>query len=251
MYADRCRTYIESCPSHRLQRDRRLSRNKIQDGRLVSPCHNPYHRIVFVDTYLFMVSRQLRKQDWYIQSMLVGIPKIFVGLRKDGRLQCTQTIRVEEMEQSTWDIPTRLTWAYKVLSTIREVCMQGNSGLDGHRVWRTQVRGPSHGIQIRELDEEEVRKLNPGEERVGILPKWYVDGLNDLELSLRKAETISNLQTSRAMIRNIFSVDGSQTNRLKKIQSRRPTRIHGFNICAKTNCGKRQNCECYSACNAQ
>lgn len=117
--------------------------------------------------------------------MLVGIPKIFVGWHKDGRLQRTQTLIVDEMEQATWDIQSRLTWAYQVLSTLRDFCMQGASGMDGRQVWRVQVGGPSHGIQIRELGEEEVRRLDRGEERVGILPKWYVDGLDELELSLR------------------------------------------------------------------
>lgn len=117
--------------------------------------------------------------------MLVGIPKIFVGWHKDGRLHRTQTLMVEEMEKATWDIPARLTWAYQVLSSLRDFCMQGGSGIDGHRVWRAQVGGPSYGVQVRELGETEVRLLNRGEERVGILPKWYVDGLNELEISLR------------------------------------------------------------------
>lgn len=115
--------------------------------------------------------------------MLVGIPKIFVGWHLDGRLVRTEMLRVEEMERSTWDIQNHLNWAYRVLSTLRDFCIQGDQGK--HRVWRAQVGGPSHGIQIRELGAEEVRRLNRGEERVGILPKWYVDGLSELELSVR------------------------------------------------------------------
>lgn len=115
--------------------------------------------------------------------MLAGVSKIFVGWHQSGKLQRTETLLVEDM--GPYNLQGRLDWAYQVLSSIRAFCLQGDAGKSGHRVWRVRVGGPTHGIEVRELDGAEVKTLNRDDERVGILPAWYVDELHELELSVR------------------------------------------------------------------
>ena len=120
--------------------------------------------------------------------MLVGIPRIFIGWHQDGRIKRTKTLTLEDPATNPHNFQAGLDWAYNVISSIHAFCLQEGSAAevrDGRprKVWRVQVGGPSYGVQVRQLTEAEIEKINRGEARVGILPSWYADGLDELELA--------------------------------------------------------------------
>jgi RAT1-interacting protein len=48
----------------------------------------------------------------------------------------------------------------------------------GHKVWRVKFT-PSSGVLITQLDSTEVDEVSAGEDRIGFIPRWYFDTLDE------------------------------------------------------------------------
>ena len=67
-----------------------------------------------------------------------------------------------------------LSWGERFLEFLK--CNIGESFRTGEemRVWRVKFT-PKEGVMLRVLDRDEVEDVVGGEERVGFLPRWFVD----------------------------------------------------------------------------
>lgn len=64
------------------------------------------------------------------------------------------------------------------LSALRRHCMVHTMEKGGNPIWRVMTKNQLHqGATIRALNSEEVQLLNRNDERVGILPGWFVTAL--------------------------------------------------------------------------
>ena len=124
-------------------------------------------------------SRKLLK--FYFQSFLLGVPEILVGFRTpQGRLTTLQSFRTIEIPRTVrgkpgaWDPGVCLSWGERFLEFLK--CNIGESFRTGEemRVWRVKFT-PKEGVMLRVLDRDEVEDVVGGEERVGFLPRWFVD----------------------------------------------------------------------------
>ncbi|KAI0366228.1 RAI1-domain-containing protein [Pilatotrama ljubarskyi] len=125
---------------------------------------------------------------FYMQSFLLGVPEIVVGFRTPaGRLTTTQTFKTIQIPRlvrgkpGAWDPQVCLSWGQHFLSTLKSV-LSADEPSDGSeasskpsaRVWRI-VLEPKEGVKVTLLDEAGVRDVEAGEDRVGILPRWFYD----------------------------------------------------------------------------
>ncbi|KAL4062868.1 RAI1 like PD-XK nuclease-domain-containing protein [Scleroderma yunnanense] len=111
---------------------------------------------------------------FYFQSFLLGVPEIVVGFRKpSGHLTAVQSFRTVEIPRlvrgkpDTWDPSICLEWGDAFLAFLQTTVQPGT----GREVWRVSFE-PRVGVRAEVVDVAE------GEDRVGILPRWYWDGLN-------------------------------------------------------------------------
>ncbi|KAJ7450288.1 RAI1-domain-containing protein [Mycena galericulata] len=127
---------------------------------------------------------------FYMQSFLLGVPEILVGFRTpSGKITTTQTFLTVEIPRlvrgkaHAWDAARCLRWGEAFLGFVR-THVSPRCG-DGTRreeeedethpdaaVWRITFR-PNVGVELVRLDDESVRDVEGGEERVGFLPRWY------------------------------------------------------------------------------
>ncbi|KAI8984920.1 RAI1-domain-containing protein [Trametes punicea] len=135
---------------------------------------------------------------FYMQSFLLGVPEIVVGFRTPaGRLTTTQTFKTIQIPRlvrgkpGAWDPQVCFSWGQEFLTTLNsilsapaEAAKDGdNDGSEASsepeaQVWRI-VFVPGEGVKVSLLDEAGVRDVEGGDERVGILPRWYYDRIAD------------------------------------------------------------------------
>ncbi|TCD63733.1 Protein rai1 [Steccherinum ochraceum] len=124
---------------------------------------------------------------FYFQSFLLGVPEIVVGFRSPqgrlGTIQSFKTVEIPRMVRGkphAWD-PTRcLDWANRFLTFLKDTitpCIDKEDSA-ATPVWRIKFN-PGTGISASLLDKTGVDEVSAGEERVGFLPKWYLDELKD------------------------------------------------------------------------
>ncbi|KAI0352779.1 RAI1-domain-containing protein [Trametes cingulata] len=121
---------------------------------------------------------------FYMQSFLLGVPEIVVGFRTPaGRLTTTQTFKTIQIPRlvrgkpGAWDPQVCFSWGQQFLSTVKSLLSAGEPSSQSDtsaRVWRI-VFEPKQGVKFSLLDEAGVREVEGGEDRVGILPRWYYD----------------------------------------------------------------------------
>ncbi|KAL7281998.1 hypothetical protein ACG7TL_003465 [Trametes sanguinea] len=129
---------------------------------------------------------------FYMQSFLLGVPEVVVGFRTPaGRLTTTQTFKTIQIPRlvrgkpGAWDPQICFSWGHHFLNTLKSIVSapaEASEGGDGSgtprepskRVWRV-VLAPGDGVRVSLLDDEGIRDVEAGEDRVGILPRWYYD----------------------------------------------------------------------------
>jgi RAT1-interacting protein len=63
------------------------------------------------------------------------------------------------------------------------------------QVWRVKFK-PKYGIEIKLLDDDGVREVINGEDRVGFLPKWYWEDVSRLPSGIQES-THANASASK------------------------------------------------------
>ncbi|KAK0445877.1 hypothetical protein EV421DRAFT_1795333 [Armillaria borealis] len=117
------------------------------------------------------------KLRWYFQSSLIGVPTIVLGWHKEGVLTAVDMIDVASMVNET-TLQQRYDNTAIFLSALRRHCMVHAMEKGENPIWRVMTKNQLHqGATIRALNSEEIQSLNRGDERVGILPIWFVTAL--------------------------------------------------------------------------
>ncbi|KAF7977074.1 hypothetical protein HWV62_4872 [Athelia sp. TMB] len=127
----------------------------------------------------------------WAQSVLLGVPRVRVGFRtRDGRLSAVEDFKTGEIPRAVrgggggWDAQAALGWGARVLALLEAAVPEG----DG--VWRAAFV-PGRGVSVRALGAEEVADVREdpagtaeeaGVERVGFLPKWFWDAVEERDL---------------------------------------------------------------------
>lgn len=138
-----------------------------------------------------------------MQSFLLGVPvrvyhtrdhfaslmnqqEIVVGFRTPaGRLTTTQTFKTVQIPRlvrgkpGAWDPQKCFAWGQHFLSQLKAILsapIEGSNGANetSAHVWRV-VLAPGEGATVSLLEEEGVRDVEGGEDRVGFLPRWYYE----------------------------------------------------------------------------
>ena len=119
----------------------------------------------------------------YMQSHLIGVPQVFVGFHENGILHPENTGIVDVKNIPTimnknfpYEFQRTINRGCKALSEVWRHCKESSRDAD-ERILRVQVRSSS--LRIRELSVEEVEAINVGDARKGILPMWFIKGIND------------------------------------------------------------------------
>ncbi|PIL36601.1 hypothetical protein GSI_00290 [Ganoderma sinense ZZ0214-1] len=128
---------------------------------------------------------------FYMQSFLLGVPEIIVGFRTPaGRITTTQsfkTIQIPRLVRGkphAWDPQICLQWAQQFIGLLKNQLFEQPSPDDEHsdayvpRVWRITFT-PKDGIKMHALDDDGVKDVQGGEDRVGFLPSWYYKEIVD------------------------------------------------------------------------
>jgi RAT1-interacting protein len=129
---------------------------------------------------------------WFWQSFLLGVPEIFVGYREGGFLRRTESLNVDDIPDlirhngnTYFDVQAQLNSFQRILAAIRNHCIAAQQLGESHEgdVWRVSLNHrvrPARAVSLdmERLGEDDVLKINKGqEERLGMLPSWYVDHL--------------------------------------------------------------------------
>ncbi|THH20201.1 hypothetical protein EW146_g1111 [Bondarzewia mesenterica] len=97
-----------------------------------------------------------------------------------------------------WDPQVNLAWGQDFLSWLRRSAQDqaGTSHRDARaQVWHVKFT-PRSGVDMVLLDEAGVKEVEAGEERVGILPQWYWNELDDTQGSFGKSQGLRPLADS-------------------------------------------------------
>lgn len=120
---------------------------------------------------------------FYFQSFLLGVPEIVVGFRTpQGQLSTIQsfkTIQIPRMvrdKENAWDPSICLGWGKRFIDFLKTNCASSDSGED-EKVWRVSF-SPRVGVTLRRIEDEEVKEVVEGEDRIGFLPRWYYDDIH-------------------------------------------------------------------------
>ncbi|KAG1737120.1 RAI1-domain-containing protein [Suillus paluster] len=112
---------------------------------------------------------------FYFQSFLLGVPEVFVGFRKpSGYLTTTQVFQTVQIPRlvrgkpGAWNPNVCLAWGDQFLSFLKNTIRGGSKG----DVWRIKFM-PKTGVSAALLDDVDVKDVEGGEDRVGLLPRWY------------------------------------------------------------------------------
>jgi len=124
----------------------------------------------------------------YFQSFLLGVPEIVVGFRTpSGVLETTQTFKTIEIPRlvrdkaEAWNPLLCLDWGQRFISFLKSVVQNQLSDLEQHKaVWRVQFE-PRVGVKVFMLDQAGVTEVESSEDRVGFLPAWYWQELQNNE----------------------------------------------------------------------
>lgn len=135
---------------------------------------------------------------FYFQSFLLGVPEIVVGFRTpQGQLSTTQsfkTIQIPRLVRGkphAWDPSICLDWGHRFLHFLRSTLTSHPGSSSGRSVWRARF-SPGSGVTLSPLDGPGVAEVEAGEDRVGFLPKWYMDEITGrVEPSHRAAADLS------------------------------------------------------------
>ncbi|KDQ53161.1 hypothetical protein JAAARDRAFT_137557 [Jaapia argillacea MUCL 33604] len=118
---------------------------------------------------------------FYFQSFLLGVPEIVVGFRTpNGKLTTIQSFKTLHLPRlvrgkpGAWDPSICLDWGDRFLSFLKGHVGQKETAGPEPKVWRVRFV-PGVGVSASLLDEEGVKEVEGGEDRVGFLPKWYWD----------------------------------------------------------------------------
>ena len=109
------------------------------------------------------------------------IQEIVVGFRtpagKIVDVQSFKTIQIPRLVRNkpgAWDPVLCLDWGNRFLTFLKATIQDSSSSGEGTgtRVWRVRFT-PNVGVGVVLLDEEAVKDVQGGEDRVGFLPRWY------------------------------------------------------------------------------
>lgn len=120
--------------------------------------------------------------------------EIVVGFRTpSGRLTAIQSFKTIQLPRmvrdkpGAWDPCICLDWGHQFLAYLKSVIMSpdatprqdvNNLTMTAKPgVWRVKFT-PRSGIHLSVLDEEGVRDVEAGEDRIGFLPRWYFDSVD-------------------------------------------------------------------------
>lgn len=136
-------------------------------------------------------SQRLKK--FFLQSHLMGVPEIFVGYCGKGSsvLRSTDTISVDEIPEMIkrsspkWIVETALSTAHRILAAVRDHCFRSQQAGESQdsQVWGFRLNANASSdlndksLDIWMLEHDDMRIINKGEDRFGILPHWFVDRL--------------------------------------------------------------------------
>ncbi|KAI1788942.1 RAI1-domain-containing protein [Ganoderma leucocontextum] len=122
---------------------------------------------------------------FYMQSFLLGVPEIVVGFRTPaGRITTTQSFKTIQIPRlvrgkpNAWDPQICLQWGQQFIALLKTRLSEQPSPGNEHseaclpRVWRITFT-PKDGVTMRTLDNEGIKDVQGGEDRVGFLPSWY------------------------------------------------------------------------------
>jgi RAT1-interacting protein len=123
----------------------------------------------------------------HIHETWVTWQEIVVGFRTpNGKLVTVQPYKTLEIprlvrgKQDAWDAQICLSWAETFLTWIRSNVEAGSDAPGS--VWRVKFT-PRVGVQLALLQEEGRREVEAGEDRVGFLPRWYWNEMQDRDVS--------------------------------------------------------------------
>jgi hypothetical protein len=106
----------------------------------------------------------------------LNTPRIFVGYHDSSVLSSTETFEVDDIPAhhpgSFTTIDSDYGRADALLSALRRECSQPGAT---DQIWRVEISHKSSQPAIRELQPEEVKFLGRKDERIGILPKWFIE----------------------------------------------------------------------------
>ncbi|KJA19867.1 hypothetical protein HYPSUDRAFT_104734, partial [Hypholoma sublateritium FD-334 SS-4] len=122
---------------------------------------------------------------FYFQSFLLGVPEIVVGFRTPaGALTTVQPFKTIQLPRlvrgkpGAWDPLVCLDWGHQVFEYLRNLATTTTvAPRDSGSVWRVKFV-PGAGVNMEELDATGIREVENGEDRVGLLPRWYWDDIN-------------------------------------------------------------------------
>ncbi|KAI0079591.1 RAI1-domain-containing protein, partial [Panus rudis PR-1116 ss-1] len=119
---------------------------------------------------------------FYFQSFLLGVPEIVVGFRTpSGQLSTVQKFKTMEIPRlvrdkpGAWDPLICLDWGKRFFNFLQST-VTSDTEKGSINVWRAKFT-PREGVTLSLLGDAEVAEVVNGEERIGFLPKWYVDSL--------------------------------------------------------------------------
>ncbi|KAF9533915.1 RAI1 like PD-XK nuclease-domain-containing protein [Crepidotus variabilis] len=133
---------------------------------------------------------------FYFQSFLLGVPEIVVGFRTPAgvltTVQSFKTIQIPRMvrgKPGAWDPLVCLEFGHRVLSLLKDITRKHSVQAENRQsvpVWRVKFV-PGSGLRVNELEAAEVADVVNQEDRVGFLPRWYWNEIQD-EGSLNSPE---------------------------------------------------------------
>ncbi|EKM48758.1 uncharacterized protein PHACADRAFT_69227, partial [Phanerochaete carnosa HHB-10118-sp] len=117
---------------------------------------------------------------FYFQSFLLGVPEIVVGFRTpQGQLSTIQSFKTVQIPRlvrgkpHAWDPSICLGWGHRFIEFLRSILASQPSSLG---VWRAKFL-PGTGVTLSLLDDLGIAEVEASDDRVGFLPRWYVDEL--------------------------------------------------------------------------
>ena len=105
-----------------------------------------------------------------------------------GRITTTQSFKTIQLTRlvrgkpHAWDPQICLHWAQQFIALVKTQLTEQSSPDDEHseasspRVWRITFT-PKDGVKMHALDDEGIKDVQNGEDRVGFLPSWYYKGV--------------------------------------------------------------------------
>ena len=105
-----------------------------------------------------------------------------------GRITTTQSFKTIQLPRlvrgkpHAWDPQICLQWAQQFIALVKTQLAEQSPPDNEHseacspRVWRITFT-PKDGVKMHALDDEGIKDVQSGEDRVGFLPSWYYKGV--------------------------------------------------------------------------